>query len=314
MTLSIIIPIYNAERYFRECIESILNQSYCEWEVIVINDGSSDNTRDLLDEYQKRDGRIKVFHKENEGVAIARNVGLKQATGDYTLFCDADDVMLPEALQAIADNLKQNPVDYLRYEFKTIDAQGHDIYPNYEAKRRQKYAGKTVDAATCITDIVRSEFFLWSGAFNKQIIEEHYLTFLESCTYNEDTLFMLRFFCNSKTHSYLASICYGYRKYDGAVTAKFTEKNFRDVMDVFKNIMLNLPTERRLHEAVRSIGERLGRRLIEASRMFKDDDITYEVERLCCENPVTIDWKMYNYLGRKPWIVLDVIRKIIRKF
>lgn len=312
MKLSVIIPIYNAEKYLRECIESILSQSYREWELIAVNDGSSDNTRDILDGYQKRDERIKVFHKNNEGVAIARNVGLKQVTGDYILFCDADDLMLPGTLQAIADSLERNPVDYLRYEFKTIDAQGNDLYPNYEAKRRRKYAGQTVDAATCINDIVRNEFFLWSGAFKKNIIEEHSLSFLEGCTYNEDTLFMLRFFCNSITHSYLNHVSYGYRKFDGAVTSKFTEKNFMDVMNVFMNIMLSLPDERRLCEAVKGVAERLGRRLIEANRWFKDEEIAYEVERLCCKHPVAIDWKLYNIFGSKPWKVLNIVRRIIR--
>lgn len=89
--ISVIIPIYNTEKYLSRYIESVLNQSYKNFELLLINDGSKDRSGDICDEYAKKDNRIKVFHKENGGVSSARNLGLDNAKGDYVCFIDSDD-------------------------------------------------------------------------------------------------------------------------------------------------------------------------------------------------------------------------------
>lgn len=91
MRLSIIVPVYKAENSIRKCIDSILLQSFRDWELILVDDGSPDSSGDICEEYAKYDCRIKVLHKKNEGVSIARNLGLKYATGDYVTFVDSDD-------------------------------------------------------------------------------------------------------------------------------------------------------------------------------------------------------------------------------
>ena len=91
--VSIIIPVYNAEQYIRKCIDSVLSQTYSLVEIILIEDGSTDGSAAICDEYGRKDARVKIIHKLNEGVSVARNVGIEHATGDYVTFLDADDLM-----------------------------------------------------------------------------------------------------------------------------------------------------------------------------------------------------------------------------
>lgn len=96
--VSIIVPVYKAEKYLNRCIDSILAQTFTDWELLLIDDGSTDRSGDICDEYAKKDTRIRVFHKENGGVSSARNLGLDSAQGEWVTFIDADDYILPDFL------------------------------------------------------------------------------------------------------------------------------------------------------------------------------------------------------------------------
>ena len=89
--ISIIVPVYNAEKYLNECVDSILNQDFTDFELLLVNDGSKDNSGHLCDKYAHKDNRVRVFHKENGGVSSARNLGLDNAIGEYIVFIDSDD-------------------------------------------------------------------------------------------------------------------------------------------------------------------------------------------------------------------------------
>ena len=107
--LSIIIPVYNAEKYLNKCIDSILNQSFKDFELLLIDDGSKDLSGKICDKYAEVDERVKVFHIQNGGPAKARNLGIKYATGIYIEFVDADDELIPEALENLYILTKNNP-------------------------------------------------------------------------------------------------------------------------------------------------------------------------------------------------------------
>lgn len=107
--ISIIIPCYNSERFLSACILSLQNQSYINWEAICVNDGSTDNTERLLNEYSAKESRIRTYSQINQGAAKAREFGICKATGDYLTFLDADDTLTPNALQFVADKIKYNP-------------------------------------------------------------------------------------------------------------------------------------------------------------------------------------------------------------
>lgn len=115
---SIIIPVYNVEKYLKKCIESVLNQSYKNYEVIIINDGSTDESQKIIDSY-KNNTKIKTILQKNKGLSISRNEGIKKVTGDYILFLDSDDFYEQDLLRTLNDNLEDTP-DVLRFQVKDI--------------------------------------------------------------------------------------------------------------------------------------------------------------------------------------------------
>lgn len=314
---SIILPVYNAEYFLRNCLDSIKNQSFKDWELIIINDGSTDNSCSIIKSFLTQDSKIILIEQDNKGVSYSRNQGLDRAKGSYIIFVDADDILYPNAISTLYDSLKNIQTDYLRYEYQTIDEKGNSLYPNYEAKLRKKVSNQTLDAADCITRIVRNEYFLWSGIFRKEIIDKYHLRFMEGCTYNEDTLFMLQFFLHSRTHIYLPITLYGYRKFEGAVTAHFTEKNYQDVKQVAEiasNIYKSCE-EIRMQKAIKSVIETLYIRIIEIAYTRHEADLMI---RFCCQHPIKDEWKMTKLLGypiaRKYIPLIQILKRIIHKF
>lgn len=118
--ISIVVPVYNVEKYVKYCVESIVNQKYNNLEIILVDDGSTDNSGKICDEYSKLDNRIKVIHKENGGLADARNVGISYATGEYIGFVDSDDYIHPDFYQTLYDLLLDNNADISECQFLRI--------------------------------------------------------------------------------------------------------------------------------------------------------------------------------------------------
>ena len=109
--ISIIVPVYNVDAYLKQCVDSILNQKYENFELLLIDDGSTDKSGEICDVYEQRDKRVRVFHKKNGGVSSARNVGLDNAQGDWIAFVDSDDIVTPDYLFDLYDSLKENDID-----------------------------------------------------------------------------------------------------------------------------------------------------------------------------------------------------------
>lgn len=127
MKVSIIVPVYKTEKYLRQCIDSILAQTYTNLEVILVDDGSPDNCGTICDEYAVKDRRIRVIHKENGGLSDARNAGIDGATGEYLMFVDSDDYIAPEMIEVLFTALKENDADMSLCSFACVDENGIEI-------------------------------------------------------------------------------------------------------------------------------------------------------------------------------------------
>ncbi len=123
MRFSILIPVYNVSRYLRECLDSVLSQSFADWEAVCVDDGSDDDSGKILDEYAARDSRFKtIHHQENRGIGEARNVGLTAMKGDWVLFLDGDDVLAPSTLSRLAAISEANPQESaIRFGFEEFN-------------------------------------------------------------------------------------------------------------------------------------------------------------------------------------------------
>ena len=121
MRISIIIPVYNKEMYLEECLDSVINQTFADFECVLIDDGSSDSSGIICDKYQAKDKRIKPIHTKNNGVSHARNVGIENAAGEYITFVDSDDILSPDYLESLICAIQNSQADIViqaLYKFK----------------------------------------------------------------------------------------------------------------------------------------------------------------------------------------------------
>lgn len=119
-TISVIIPVYNVEKYLPACLDSLLSQSYSELEILLIDDGSTDSSGRICDEYAKKDYRIRVIHQKNGGAANAKNTGLRAATGKYLVFLDSDDYLEPDAYKYMLDRMMETDADVVQCAFRLV--------------------------------------------------------------------------------------------------------------------------------------------------------------------------------------------------
>lgn len=145
MLFSIVIPVFNSEKYLRKCLESVLEQTYSDFEVIIIDDGSTDSSPMILDEFAKKDSRIQVYHMENKGVTKARKIGVSLTKGKYVIFIDSDDTINCELLSNIERTVKNFPnVDMVRFRCKMINDRpefDHELYNDYNSACNVLYSG-----------------------------------------------------------------------------------------------------------------------------------------------------------------------------
>ena len=187
--ISVIIPVYKAEKYLHRCVDSILSQTFTDFELILVNDGSPDNSGAICDEYAQKDSRVRVFHKENGGVSSARNLGLDNAKGEYVTFCDADDYVGIEWLATYNKGLTKN-TDLVVQGFYRIT--GNDVYKN----NLSSFFGNTVaDMRKMIKLLVTSSCFgyIWVKAFRRNLIEQYNLRFDNNSSFTEDAQFIASF-------------------------------------------------------------------------------------------------------------------------
>jgi len=146
--ISIIIPVYNVENYLEKCLDSILAQTFQDFNVYIVDDGSTDKTGDICDEYGKKDQRITVIHKKNEGVSVARNTAIELATGDYFLFFDGDDHVRPECLEELYETITYQKADAVLYGYY-LEKDGVVVQTHLPQMKKSQYEGKEI-----MTDLV----------------------------------------------------------------------------------------------------------------------------------------------------------------
>lgn len=185
---SIIIPVYNVEKYLVDCIKSIQNQTFDNFEAIFINDGSTDNCKKILSDVS--DNRIKVIHKTNGGVSSARNLGLDEASGEYILFCDPDDQLLPDSLEIFNKTILKFPsADWIRGNNLVSSPNGSKRKENLHLKRAP-YVDKLLPQEIWFQHIVNAGE-IWATVFKRNKIEELKLRFDPKLRTGEDGIWLL---------------------------------------------------------------------------------------------------------------------------
>lgn len=237
--VSIILPVFNAERFLSQCLDSILRQTYQDWELIAVDDGSKDGSMEILKSYEKRDDRIHIISKKNEGVSIARNIALKHAHGDYIYFVDSDDIVMSEALMILVKAMESNKTTFVKSDFLPIDEQGKQVFINKKQVIRRRNDGQVMESEKFFKKILLKEYFLWTCLFQKDIIIKNHIQFIPHCRLMEDAAFVVDYLLYSDRNVYKDACIYGYRKYEGTVSA--VNKDYTEDMMLIKKHLLEFP-------------------------------------------------------------------------
>jgi glycosyltransferase EpsJ len=219
---SIIIPVYNVERYLNHCLDSIIAQSYTDLEIILIDDGSTDKSGEICDSYAQKDKRIKVIHQKNSGVSAARNAGIDAAAGCYISFVDSDDWISPDMYETIAGYIANDDIDILRFN---AYRKGELIN---ELPFSGKYAGGKYEQEVLLPFIGSAYFggmfmlgVLWLHVFRREIIEQNHIRFNTGLRRCEDRLFTLTAALHAGNMFFTDKGLYHYEIYEESLSNRY---------------------------------------------------------------------------------------------
>lgn len=233
--ISIIVPIYNAEKTLHRCINSIICQSYQNWELLLIDDGSTDNSSVICDEYVRKDERIRVFHKENGGVSSARNVGLDNVKGEWITFVDSDDWIENEMFDIF--NLLVD-TDFICCYYI---AEGWKEWVSSPYKNK---IYRQANMSDFLTECLLKSVFICGKFYKKEIIKKNKMYFDTNISYSEDTLFIYQYICYIKSVRTFSEAFYHYDKNESSLSNRceewgiysYTLKRELDVINQLGNI------------------------------------------------------------------------------
>lgn len=204
--ISIIIPVYNAEKTIERCLEAIVTQTFADFEVICINDGSKDKSLELLNKYAQKDSRIRVFDQENLGPAKTRYNAIEKSSGEYLMFCDADDWYEPSMIEDMYSTIVEKNVDLVMCDWKVID-----LSDNKKFKKSIKKIDnlKELGFKKLTPDSNYINPALWNKIFKKRLLEEFKILYPQK--YEHDDLMFIRKYCLvAKTYYGLNKVLYNY--------------------------------------------------------------------------------------------------------
>ena len=267
MRVSIIVPVYNSEAYLRACLESIEAQSFRDFEVLLVDDGSSDSSGRICDEWGLRDSRFKVIHTANNGVSAARNRGLDSASGDFVYFVDSDDSLVPETLKRLVLAMDGGKYDIAASAYTYIGSGGErekklspeshfSVYGGEEAIRLMLNGGDTI------------WFTCWNKLINRRLVE----TLRFKPIAQEDFLFCTELYLNTSEIIFVNESLYRYYDRPGSLSKDVSIIGLHKTVPVLWELYQSVPESR--HSLRTLILIKLYRRILSTSYIVKESGIT----------------------------------------
>lgn len=262
LQLSIIVPVYNVEKYLQRCIDSLLNQSISNYEIILVDDGSKDKSSVICDAYAQAHPFIHVLHKENEGLGYARNSGLAMAKGKYVSFIDSDDMISSEHFSRLLESAKKNCADVCL-------GGTMDVYKTQKVANPHPFAGRVFNRQEIMEILLPSMLgydeyggnysgmSVCSGIYNREIIERNNIWFYSEREYiSEDAIFNIEFMSHSNTAAVIDSVGYHYYHNSGTLTTTYKQERFEQIKKLFQyemEIVKTLENCRSLYSRIESM-------------------------------------------------------------
>lgn len=303
--ISVIIPVYNVQAYLVRCVDSVINQSYDNLEIILVDDGSLDNSSQICDELALKDRRIKVIHKTNRGLSDARNVGLEKSVGDYILFIDSDDFIHQKMVEKMYGIIQKNETDIVVCGIFRTDGEVHKAidfgYLNDVP---------VVSSQVALQDILsyKCTIAAWNKLYKRSCIGD---TRFIVGRYNEDLPFLFELFNKNLRISYITEPLYYYFFNPNGITGKFSGK----LLDGLKNaIEIHANAQKRNLSCVDYTLEYLDKNVIGAIRMLllNHARMKFSSHWMYCKQYSVKNWKRilfsshYTY-KMKLWILFSLV-------
>ena len=232
--ISVIVPVYNVKKYLKKCVDSILSQTYSEFELILVDDGSKDGSGELCDDLQKLDDRIRVIHQENAGLSVARNTGTKAAKGDYIAYIDSDDWVMPNYLEELYQNL-------MEYQAQ-VSVCGYQVVGEYAEvitdDKNKEHVVSHYTGREATEQIVRyhKRFMItaWGKLYHKSVLD---LLYYPDGRAHEDEFVTYKVFYESEKVAVSTKALYMYLQRDGSIMQSYSEKRL-DALTALKETIL----------------------------------------------------------------------------
>lgn len=215
-TISVIVPVYKVEPYLRRCIDSILRQTYSDFELILVDDGSPDNCPAICDEYARKDHRVHVIHQENGGLSAARNAGIYKANGQYVMFCDSDDTVDPQWCELLYNALLKNPDAWVFSNIWKIDCNGNKTLCGEFIN-----ASKEQNVSYFRAYQMGLSGFSVNKIYNLSTLRENNIYFDEDCKYAEDVEFNVKYYLLCSQALHIDTPLYFYYNNSEGITSKY---------------------------------------------------------------------------------------------
>ena len=316
--ISIIVPIYNTEKYLHECLDSIINQNHTNFEVLLINDGSTDSSGTICQEYVERDSRFRYIEKDNGGVASARNLGLERSSGAYITFIDSDDWVEFNYLEVLYTALKENDTDVAISTYKRFAQDGvfylrgyskeNDEFLNIGKRNRNSF----LEILPKLGELDHSFYSISSKLIKRKIIGN--LLFDEQVSYAEDLNFFFHLYLGVESVVYVRDYTYIYRTHDASTSQNFNELKALHELEIFKRMFqqiekMGIPTFQYFRRLKNLVASRIaGFPTSKAIREYESfvsevrERVTYPQPLISLVVPI---YNVENYL----WSCLDSIVK-----
>ena len=224
--ISIIVPVYNSSKYLRSCIDSILKQSLSDLELILVNDGSTDDSGEICDEYAVKYPAFRVIHKENAGVSEARNTGLVAATGEYVGFVDSDDTIRPEMYQEMYDAAMENDAEIVMCDAVTVYPDGR-TEPDTIAQLSESCA---IEHSNWTPDLLKEMAgSAWRCIYQRRLIERNRVRFPTSLKFSEDRIFNLYLMGYASRVCYIKKGFYNRLMWEGSAVHRFHQDYYTHI-------------------------------------------------------------------------------------
>lgn len=236
--ITIIVPVFNTKKYLSKCLDSIIAQTFADWECIIVDDGSSDGSEYICDVYASLDSRFRVIHKTNEGLSCARNEGLRMAKGDYIGFVDSDDYISPVMYESLYKAILDNNVDAVFCDFYRVCNGDNKKTNSFEDCDVIIYGEKKLSVMNCC-QTNKLLWFVCKGLYRKSILQNANITFVEEDVI-EDSLFNLEYLLNCNNFIYLSSALYYYFLREDSITTIKYKKNYLSTLENTYNYKIKI--------------------------------------------------------------------------